>query len=159
VFCQLQTLALRFKLNDNSNIFTKTHEVCRHLLHVSVPFCVEDERNCPRKKECEPGSKCHQQCVTLANGTDACSCHTGYTINSDGYRYVTWILHYLMLQCMWHHKFHFLGCRFVNHSEEMHLSLPLTPFHFVNVQCSNQHRSTMKHKEGEYHASVECNTH
>ncbi|PSN54231.1 Low-density lipoprotein receptor-related protein 4 [Blattella germanica] len=45
----------------------------------------EDERNCPRKKECEPGSKCHQQCVTLANGTDACSCHTGYTINSDGY--------------------------------------------------------------------------
>jgi hypothetical protein len=55
---------------------------------VSVPFCVQDERNCPRKKECEPGSKCHQQCVTLANGTDACSCHTGYTINSDGYRYV-----------------------------------------------------------------------
>lgn len=97
VFCQLQILTLRFKLNDNCDIFIKTHEACPHLLHVSVLLCVEDERNCPRKKECEPGSKCHQQCVTLANGTDACSCHSGYTINSDGYRYVdTTLLHVAM---------------------------------------------------------------
>jgi len=51
-------------------------------------FYGEDEEDCPLKKRCEPGSKCHQQCVILANGTDACSCHTGYTLNSDGYRYV-----------------------------------------------------------------------
>jgi hypothetical protein len=64
---------------------------------MSVPLRAKDERNCPLKKECEPGSKCHQQCMTLADGTDACGCHVGYTINSDGYRYVdTMTVHIMM---------------------------------------------------------------
>ncbi|XP_068085893.1 low-density lipoprotein receptor-related protein 4 [Anabrus simplex] len=45
----------------------------------------EDEKNCPRRKTCEQGSKCQHLCVTNADGTDGCSCHTGFTINKDGY--------------------------------------------------------------------------
>ncbi|GLH14008.1 Putative vitellogenin receptor [Gryllus bimaculatus] len=45
----------------------------------------EDEKNCPRKKDCEPGSKCQQDCVTLPDGSDGCSCHQGFALNSDNY--------------------------------------------------------------------------
>ncbi|XP_021915388.1 low-density lipoprotein receptor-related protein 4 isoform X2 [Zootermopsis nevadensis] len=75
--------------NDSTSTSSRSTITCIGKKHVcdGKKDCSkgEDERNCPHKKECESGSMCHQQCVTLADGNDACTCYTGYTINSDGF--------------------------------------------------------------------------
>ncbi|XP_019869028.2 low-density lipoprotein receptor-related protein 4 isoform X2 [Aethina tumida] len=45
----------------------------------------EDEGNCPTKRECEPGTKCKQLCITTKDGKNGCSCLPGYYLAKDGY--------------------------------------------------------------------------
>lgn len=43
----------------------------------------EDEKDCPIKKECSSNTNCTQGCVEI-NGKNACSCHPGFSLASDG---------------------------------------------------------------------------
>lgn len=44
----------------------------------------EDEKDCPKKRDCDKGTNCTQLCITTADGKDACSCMPGYNLAPDG---------------------------------------------------------------------------
>lgn len=43
----------------------------------------EDEINCPHYRECEPGSKCEQLCITTPRGREECACRLGFLMNPN----------------------------------------------------------------------------
>lgn len=47
----------------------------------------EDEKNCPKVKECGLNSKCEQLCVSTTTGKDECACNTGYVLNENKRKY------------------------------------------------------------------------
>ncbi|RZF33205.1 hypothetical protein LSTR_LSTR009750 [Laodelphax striatellus] len=44
----------------------------------------DDELNCAKIKKCDDKSRCHQLCVTKADGSDGCDCNPGFILESDG---------------------------------------------------------------------------
>ncbi|KNC20826.1 hypothetical protein FF38_11235 [Lucilia cuprina] len=85
VDCHLQCDPGQFLCPAKKNITNL--KICVHQKHVcdgqnDCPLG-EDEINCPHYRECEPGSKCEQLCVTSPRGREECACRLGFLMNSN----------------------------------------------------------------------------
>lgn len=46
----------------------------------------EDEKNCPKHRECEKGTECEQLCITSSSGAKECACRVGYVLHENKHK-------------------------------------------------------------------------
>lgn len=88
--CQKWGVSVEDYVNNVSFFFLL--RICVNQKHICDGYddCpgAEDELNCPKPRQCGSNSKCEQLCVVSTKGQDECACRLGYTLHSNGYRWV-----------------------------------------------------------------------